>query len=710
MSESKRTRPERPGLLLIIDDDPLIRLVARERLGSVGFEIAEAECGEQGIEAFARLRPDLVLLDVDMPGLDGFEVCAAIRRKTTGKHVPILILTGLNDVDSIERAYQVGATDFASKPLEWIILLHRIRYMLRASDSFQDVHLQQARLDEVQQYAGLGSWEVDVATGLLTGSKALRTILGLDDDSAFPAGAKIFDWIHPSDRESIGQLAAKAIRHGTGFSLDHLIVNHDGSERTVHTRARVRTREDDQSFALEGFTQDITERRRTEERIRFLAYSDSLTGLANRAALKRRLTQAISRARRRKSELAILFLDLDHFKRVNDTFGHAVGDELLQYVAEKLVDCVRASDEVAYNAEGDPIVMISRLGGDEFTVLLEDLSEPSDAGQVARRVLESVSRPVLVEGREISITASIGIAVFPHDGEDEDALLRNADSAMYHAKERGRANLQFYREAFNAHALERLELESLLRRAIEDDRLLVHYQPKLELATGRITGCEALARWLDPERGFIPPDVFIPLSEATGLICTLGEGVLREACRRAREWQLTGHRDLRLAVNLSPLQLKDEHIVETISRVLRETDFDPHRLELEVTESALINNEERARDVLEELRDLGIQISLDDFGTGFSSLSYLKRFPVHTLKIDRTFISGIGQGIEDEAITAAILSMAKDLGIRVVAEGIETEEQLRFLEERGCDEIQGYLLSPPLAPETFVAFLDEHDE
>jgi EAL domain-containing protein (putative c-di-GMP-specific phosphodiesterase class I) len=315
-----------------------------------------------------------------------------------------------------------------------------------------------------------------------------------------------------------------------------------------------------------------------------------------------------------------------------------------------------------------------------------------------------------VEGHEIVITASIGITVYPHDGENGDSLLRNADSAMYLAKEMGRANFQFYREALNAHALERLELEALLRRVIEDDRLLVHFQPKLELATGRITGCEALVRWQDPERGFISPGKFIPLAEETGLICKLGERVLRESCRRVREWQRAGHVDLRLAVNLSPLQLKDEPIVETIRDVLRETGFDPHYLELEVTESALIHHEVRARAVLQELADLGIRISLDDFGTGYSSLSYLKRFPVHTLKIDRSFVSGIGSVSEDEAITAAILSMARDLGIHVVAEGIESEEQRRFLEERKCDEIQGYLLSRPLAPEDFKTFLDEHDQ
>jgi diguanylate cyclase (GGDEF)-like protein len=550
--------------------------------------------------------------------------------------------------------------------------------MLRASVSFLAVRSQQVRLDEVQQHARLGSWEVDLRTGLLTASSALRTLIDLGDDvESFPVG-KALDVVHPEDRAALEREGAGAIANRDGFNLEHRIVARDGSERIVHSQARVRTGGHDECLALEGFTQDITERRRTEEKVRVLAFSDSLTGLANRTAFKLHLENAIRRATRTLKALGILYLDLDHFKRVNDTFGHTAGDRLLRVVADVLTGCVRDSDIVARSSNGDLDVVVSRLGGDEFTVLLEGLIETSEAGLVAQRVLESLSRPVFVEGHEIRTTASVGIAIWPHDGADVESLLRSADSAMYHAKELGRANFQYYQKALNSHALERLELEANLSRALEDDRLLVHFQPKLELATRRISG----------------------------LISSLGESVLRQACLGARICQKGGHPYLKLAVNLSPGQINDERLVETIELVLCETDFDPHLLEFEITESALIHDEERTLAVLEQLRDRGCRISLDDFGTGYSSLSNLKRFPVQTLKIDQSFVLGIGSSSEDEAIIGAILSMARDLGIRVVAEGVETEEQLQFLVERQCDEIQGFLFSRPLGPEQFGFFLD----
>jgi EAL domain-containing protein (putative c-di-GMP-specific phosphodiesterase class I) len=325
-------------------------------------------------------------------------------------------------------------------------------------------------------------------------------------------------------------------------------------------------------------------------------------------------------------------------------------------------------------------------------------------------VIETLERPAYVEGREVRVTASVGIALWPHDGSDAEALLRNADSAMYHAKELGRANFQYYRRELNAHALERLELEASLSRAIQSDSLGVHYQPKLELCSGRIAGCEALVRWTDARSGSVSPSKFVPLAEASGLIHGLGESVLRQACLDAQTWQACGHPDLKLAVNLSPAQIKDESLIEIIDDVLRETRFDPCLLEFEITESALIHDERLALIVLEKLRARGFRISLDDFGTGYSSLMNLKRFPVETLKIDRSFVSGIGVSRTDEAITAAILTMAQSMGVRVVAEGVETEEQLQFLLDRGCHEVQGYLISMPLAAEAFGAFLTTYPE
>ena len=700
--EGARRRPH----LLIVDDDPLIRLVACESLSRAGFEVSQAKDGAQGIEAFDRLRPDLVVLDVQMPDVDGFHVCRAIRRNPAGRHVPVLIMTGLDDVESIERAYRVGATDFITKPLNWVILVNRIRYMLRANDDFLTVRSQQARLDEAQQLARLGSWEIDLASGALIGSSTFQSILALSGAHTHDASLML-DRVHASDRETVDKLLTEAITLGKGFTVEHRIVNPGGFERIVHTQARIKAGANSDANRLEGFTQDITERRSSEEHIRFLAFRDHLTGLANRAAFTNRLRTAIQRGLRHRSTFAILYLDLDHFKRINDTLGHPAGDSLLQCVGDRLIEPVRETDFVARTAENDAPMIVSRLGGDEFTVLLEDLSDPRDAALVARRLSESLARPIIVDGREIFITASIGIAIWPNDGEDGDRLMRSADSAMYHAKERGRANFQFYREDLNQGALERLELEARLRRAIADGSVLAYYQPKFEIATGRITGCEALARWQDPERGLIPPSEFIQVAESIGLICDLGEIVLRSACAQVKQWQENGYRGLSLAVNLSPRQLKDEGIVDVIVRALHATRLDPESLELEITESALIHNEERAAVVLERLRSAGIRISLDDFGTGYSSLSYLKRFRVQSIKIDQSFVRGIGSDREDEAITAAIVSMAKNLDLRVVAEGVETQGQLEFLRARGCDEVQGYLLSRPLSAEAFAALLDE---
>jgi len=706
---SARERRHRCSRLLMIDDDPLIRLLALERLGSEGFEIAEAENGAKGVESFAELRPDLVLLDVEMPGLNGFDVCSAIRGTSAGKHVPILILTGRDDVDSIERAYEAGATDFVSKPLNWLILARRIRYMLRASESFLAVRSQQVRLDEVQQHARLGSWEIDLRTGLLAPSSAFRTLFDVGSDVDSPFAEKVLDLVHPEDRGVLERLGAEAIENRDALSLEHRMIGRDGTMRIVHTQARVRTGSKDERIALEGFTQDITDRRRTEEEVRFLAFSDSLTGLANRAAFKLHLDSAIQRSARTRQPLAVLYLDVDQFKRVNDTFGHTAGDRLLRIVSEKIVGVIRESDIVARSSTGEPDAMIARLGGDEFTILLERLTDPSDAGRVAERVIESLSQPGWVEGHEVRVTASVGISLWPFDGPDVESLLRNADSAMYHAKELGRANFQYYRRELNAHALERLELEANLSRAIQNDSLDVHYQPKLELATRRITGCEALVRWCDSRSGVVAPAMFVPLAEASGLIRGLGESVLRQACLGARTWQSRGYPELKLAVNLSPAQIKDERLVEIIDEVLRETQFDPRLLEFEITESALIHDEALTLAVLEKLRARGFHISLDDFGTGYSSLSNLKRFPVETLKIDRSFVSGIGVSRTDEAITAAILTMAQSMGVHVVAEGVETDEQLQFLIDRKCDEVQGFLISPPLAAEEFSAFLTRYN-
>ncbi len=442
---------------------------------------------------------------------------------------------------------------------------------------------------------------------------------------------------------------------------------------------------------LFGIARDITERKKAENTIRQLAYHDGLTALPNRALFEDRLKVALAQAHRNKQMLAVMFLDLDRFKLVNDTLGHGGGDKLLKSVAGELSGIIREGDTVA------------RVGGDEFTLLLLGITRQEDAGEVADRILEILRRPRLIDGQEFSVTTSIGVTMYPVDGADSESLLRNADTAMYRAKERGRDNCQFYTPAMNAGILRRLALENDLRHALDRDEFRVQYQPIADTATGQIVGAEALLRWHHPERGVISPDEFIPFAEETGLIVPIGEWVLREACFQNRAWQEAGYPAIRVTVNLSARQLQQENLARIVADLLDESGLLPQHLQLEITEGAVMKNVEFIIATLHELRSMGVGISVDDFGTGYSSLSYLKRFPIDSVKIDRSFVRDLANDPSDAAIVTTVIAMARSLNLKVIAEGVETEEQLEFLRRRGCDEIQGYLISRPVSPAAFVA-------
>ena len=438
-----------------------------------------------------------------------------------------------------------------------------------------------------------------------------------------------------------------------------------------------------------GVFSDITDIKRSQERLDFLAHHDPLTNLPNRLLFNHRLQHSIGLARRNSRQLAVLFIDLDHFKNVNDTLGHDLGDELLKTVAASLGGQIRKSDTLA------------RIGGDEFILLLDSVETPRYAAAIAEKFLHILSRTVNISGYDITISASIGIAFFPGDGEDAITLVKNADTAMYFAKTQGRNAYHFYSPKMSDYARERLHLEGLLRRAIERDELLLHYQPKLDLATGALTGVEALVRWNSPELGMVSPLRFIPIAEDIGFISTLGEWVLRTACRQIIAWEAAGFHLPSMAVNLSVRQMDRGDIVDTVTRVLQETGLQPSRLELEVTESAIMKNDQ-ALEQLDSLRALGIELSVDDFGTGYSSLSYLRRLRVQKLKIDRSFITDVTSEPSREAIVRAVIAMAKALGLKVIAEGIETEVEAEFLRSEGCHQGQGYLFSRPLPPEDLL--------
>ncbi len=438
---------------------------------------------------------------------------------------------------------------------------------------------------------------------------------------------------------------------------------------------------------------------RSNEQVRYLAYHDNLTGLPNRLMFIEYLGHSMAHSRRKGRSLALLFLDLDNFKRVNDSLGHLVGDRLLQQVSERLAECVRGEDYVARSGHDTPEEVVARLGGDEFIVLLPNVESPVVAGTVARRIIQRLAQPFVVDHHELFIGASVGITLCPEDGETVEDLIKNADVAMYQAKEQGRNNFQFYSASMNQATFHRLTLESGLRRALADNQLFLHYQPQVDVGTGQVVAVEALLRWREPELGLVPPEVFIPVAEETGLILPIGEWVLDQACRQARAWQVAGIPAIQVSVNVSSIQVMRQDLPALVARTLRQTGLAPCHLDLELTETLIMSAQDRGTGALAAIREQGVSISLDDFGTGYSSLNYLRTFPINNLKIDRSFIQEIGDGLNDAAIVSAIIAMAHALGLRVIAEGVETPAQLDFLRTRRCDRVQGYIFSRPLPPD-----------
>jgi diguanylate cyclase (GGDEF)-like protein/PAS domain S-box-containing protein len=694
-------------LVLVVDDDVSMRLLTRETLEQAGFRVEEAVDGKAGVAAFERLRPDIVLLDVLMPVLDGFGACAALRKLEGGDHAPVLMMTGLDDSDSINRAYEAGATDFITKPIAWPMLGHRVRYLLRANRAFLDLAQSEARLANAQRIAQLGHWEWDLRDDRVQRSGEIYRIIGLAPEALSAAHSSFLDIIYPDDRPLVKDALYAALHRKRPFNVDFRVVRPDGSIRIVHEQAEVHFDGNGKPAGMRGTTQDITERRRAEEQIRQLGLYDSLTGLPNRQVFKEQLGHAVARADRTGQALVMLSLDLDRFKRINDTLGHEVGDLLLKEVASRLNKSLRQTDYVARHDSNAAGHHVARQGGDEFTVLLSELSEAQEATKVARRMLDALSQPFNLGGSEIVMSASIGIAVYRLDGNDADSLLKNADAAMYYAKEQGKNNYQYYNDKMNTSALQKMTLESNLHRALERDEFSLYYQPKVDVRSGSIIGAEALIRWRHPELGLVSPAEFIPMAEESGLIIAIGEWVLNNACAQLRAWHKQGLTPMPVAINLSARQFHQQNIAAMITRVLREHGVDPSLLELEITESTAMRDAEETCATLLGLKALGVRIAIDDFGTGYSSLSYLKRFPIDSLKIDRSFVTDLPGNHDDATIAQAIIIMAHALRLKVIAEGVENEAQLEFLTANGCDEIQGYYFSRPLPAELCTQLLRE---
>lgn len=704
-------------VVLHVDDDAASLIMAEGPLLEAGFDVVQGNNGLEAVALFESHSPDLVIMDALMPEMDGYEAIKQIRSTVDGAHVPILMITGLDDLESITRAYDEGATDFLTKPVNFFILPHRVQYMMRAKLTSDALRLSQSQLDNAQRIARLGHWEWNVSNNKASWSRELARLFGLDMQSLHGHWETLLAKIDNDSRNEVRLTAETAAASSAPFSIEFQVYGQrETDSRIVRMEAEPTHVKDGVCTQMQGTVQDITLSRIENKEIRELAYLDHVTGLPNRAQLRESLTQTLNMSARYDSQFALLFLDLDHFKQVNDTLGHDAGDDLLQQVSDRLSSVVRDSDVLSRTVSVEPGEdsadssakdTVARIGGDEFVVLLGNINRVEDAARVAQRIAHSISQPYMVTESQVSVTTSIGISVFPSDGSDAETLMKHADIAMYHAKENGRNGYQFYSNDIHQKALARFSMERELREAISGDQLVLCYQPKIDLETGAVTGAEALLRWQHPVKGSISPAEFIPLAEETGLILDLGEWVLNEATRQAQQWIETGLGTFSISVNISEVQMLKGNIISHVQAALSGSGLAPQLLELDLSENLFLNNVDNGIQIINSMKELGVKIALDDFGTGFSSLSDLKRLNVDKLKLPPTFVTNLHTDRGDAAIVSAISTLGRELGMTICAEGVEKDVQLKALKNHQCNEAQGFYFCEPLLADEFEVWIGE---
>jgi diguanylate cyclase (GGDEF)-like protein/PAS domain S-box-containing protein len=686
----------RPNRLLIVDDNEMNRDMLARRLARKGYEIATAESARELLQRVKEDGTDLVLLDIEMPEISGLDALKTLREAYSAIDLPIIMVTAKSQSDDIVRALDLGANDYLTKPIDFPVAVARIGSHLSHKRAQEALKESEERYALASRGSNDGLWDWNLLTNVVHFSPRWKAMLGFKELEIGDRPEEWFDRIHDADRERVKQeIAAHQKEFTPHFESEHRMLHKDGSFRWMLSRGLAIQDAAGKTLRMAGSQTDITEGK----------VSDPLTGLPNRLLFIDRLGRIIKHAKRRKDHLfAVLFLDLDGFKMINDSVGHLIGDQLLLGVASRLEKCLRATDTVARLGES---FTVARLGGDEFTVLLDDLKDPSDAKRAAERLMKALTAPFILGGKEVFTSVSIGIALSNPAYEQADEILRDADTAMYRAKSLGKARYEVFDADMRASVMARLQLETDLRRALEREEFRNFYQPIVSLASGKIAGFEALLRWQHPTRGLLGPEEFIAVAEETGLIRELGWWNLREACRQISEWKAQPDADpeLTISVNLSVKQFLQPNLVSDIKNLLRELAFPPESLKLEITESTVMGDPIAAVEMLLQIKALGIRLAIDDFGTGYSSLSYLHRFPLDTLKIDRSFISGMCEGGEGMEIARTIMPLASNLRLDVVAEGVETIEQVAFLKKLRCKFAQGFYFSRPLAAEAAGALL-----
>ncbi|WP_088707967.1 EAL domain-containing protein [Noviherbaspirillum denitrificans] len=727
--DTEADRPLAGQTILLVDDTPANLKVLAHALEDAGLQVLVALDGEEAVRCALAVVPDLILLDILMPGIDGLETCRRLKAESTLHDIPVVFMSALSEHSDKLRGFRAGGVDYITKPFDIQEALARIRTHLNLRDARRhlaeqnaalqteialrrqaEIRLQHAycELDSrvAQRTAELGRaharlrrlvesniigiyfWTVD---GTITeANDAFLHLLGYTQQDLQDGKIGLAN-IAPPGYRAIARKALDTLRaRGRIDPVEREYLHRDGTRIPILIGAAFINGEQREGVS---FVLDLSERKKAEERIRYMADHDALTGLPNRTLLRDRLQQAIAHAHRTGTRVAVLFIDLDYFKHINDSLGHQIGDTLLKMVAARLTACVREGDSVA------------RLGGDEFVLTLPLAEDGSTAAIVARKTLAALDKPFQCCDHELHVGSSIGISLYPDDGKDVDTLMRTADTAMYHAKEKGRGNYQFFTPSLNRAAQRRHAMTNALRHALIHEEFTLFYQPQVELDSGRIFSAEALLRWNRNGQVSGTCHEFITIAEETGLILPIGEWVLRQACLQLRRWHELGFADLDIAVNLSPRQFFQPDFRGMVGDILRDAGVPPSRLDLEITESTLMQRTEDNMATLKQLAGMGIKLSVDDFGTGYSSLAYLQRFPVDALKIDRAFVSGIGQNANDTALVEAIISMAHSLRLRVLAEGVETPEQKTFLQALGCPAAQGFYYGAAVPAEEFTELL-----
>jgi diguanylate cyclase (GGDEF)-like protein/PAS domain S-box-containing protein len=684
--------------VLLIEDNSTTADKIRAALATAGgglFDLQWVRRLSEGLERLSKRGVAAVLLQLSLPDSKGIETFDKLF--SAAPAVPILIL-GNGDEALAKEAVGRGAQDYLrAGHLDSYSLPRALRNAIERTAVEDALFVEKERAVVTLNSIGDAVLCTDISGNITYLNLVAETMTGWcrDEASGKPL-AEVFRIIDGGTRQTARDPMEMAVEQNrtVGLTVNCVLIRRDGHESAIEdSAAPIHDRAGHVIGAVIVF-HDVSEARAMSSQMSHSAQHDVVTSLPNRLLLNDRITQAIALARRQNRPIAVIFLDLDRFKYVNDSLGHAAGDELLQSVSKRLLAGVRASDTV------------SRLGGDEFVILLSEIAHPEDAATSAAKILLSLNAPHSIGGRDVDIDGSIGISIYPDDGMDAETLIKNADTAMYHAKENGRNNFQFFKADMNRKSVERQSLEGRLRQALRRREFVLHYQPKVNLDTGEITGVEALLRWQQPDRGLIPPADFVPVAEDCGLIVQIGRWVLREACLQAREWQALGLPFGRISVNVSAAEFRSKSFLAEIRATLKETGLEARYLDLELTEGVLMEDAESTVAVLQELKMMGIHLAVDDFGTGYSSLSYLRQFPIDVLKIDKSFVQQISGNAEDSAIVSAIIDMGKNLRQRVIAEGVETHEQLAFLQARHCGEGQGYLFSQPLAAAEFAHLLE----